>query len=95
MPRQYRRSYDFGVKIRASILTTIPDSTSQKFILTGTLSRQDATDQGRHVSIFLDFAPTRQRKCDDNDFERWNARTVKGKECLMGHKVRFGGRTLE
>jgi hypothetical protein len=87
----YRKSYDFGVKIRAGVLTTIPDSTSQKFLLVGALSRKDATDSGRYVVVFLDFAPTRARKCGENDFEKWYARTAKGKQCLMGHKVRLLG----
>ena len=28
-----------------------------------------------------------RRKCGEDDFERWYARSVKNKECLMGHKV--------
>ena len=82
-----RISYDFGIKIRARALTTIPDSTSQKFILLGQLSRNDAGDNGRFVVIFLDFSPTRLRKCTEDDFEKWYARTASGHECLMGHKV--------
>lgn len=37
--------------------------------------------------IYLDFAPLQHRKCTDDDFERWYARSEEGKECLMGHKV--------
>ena len=32
--------FDFGVTLRAKLLTTIPDSTSQKFLLLGTLTRK-------------------------------------------------------
>jgi hypothetical protein len=77
-----------GIKFRARALTTIPDSTSQKFLLLAQIPRKDQKDDGRNAIIFLDFAPTRQRQCGDNDFEKWYARTSKGKECLMGHKVR-------
>lgn len=73
--------------LRARALSTVQDSTSQKFILLGQLSRQDATSEGRFAAVFLDFAPMGRRKCDEADFERWYARTAQNKECLMGHKV--------
>ncbi|KAF8489994.1 Oligoxyloglucan reducing end-specific cellobiohydrolase [Russula emetica] len=75
-----------GVNIRARGLSTVQDSTSQKFLLLGQLSRQDSTSEGRYVSLFLDFAPMGRRKCNENDFEKWYARTIKNKECLMGHR---------
>jgi len=77
-----------GVKLRARILTTVSDSTSQKFILLGQVDKRDQKDDGRFAMIFLDFANTRSRQCGDDDFEDWYARTAKGKECLMGHRVR-------
>ncbi|KAG5643932.1 vacuolar protein sorting/targeting protein PEP1 [Asterophora parasitica] len=80
------KSYDIGVKLRARALMTLPDSTSQKFVLLGQVARRDQSkDIGRVVIVFLDFAKTRSRKCGDNDFERWYARPAKT-ECLMGHK---------
>ncbi|KAI0262354.1 Oligoxyloglucan reducing end-specific cellobiohydrolase [Gloeopeniophorella convolvens] len=79
------KTLDLGVRLRARALSTVQDSTSQKFLLLGQLSRQDASSEGRFTAVFLDFAPTRSRKCGDSDFERWNARTMKNKECLMGH----------
>ncbi|KAJ7281966.1 vacuolar protein sorting/targeting protein 10 [Mycena rebaudengoi] len=80
------KSYDFGVKLRARALTTIPDSTSQKFVLLGQVSRKDQSKEvGRFVVVFLDFAKTRKRQCKDDDFEKWYARTTK-RQCLMGHQ---------
>ena len=81
-----RLTYDFGISIRARGLTTLPDSTSQKFLLLGQVGKKDQKDWGRVVVIHLDFAQTRGKKCDDNDFEKWYARQQKS-ECLMGHKV--------
>ncbi|KAF8523369.1 Oligoxyloglucan reducing end-specific cellobiohydrolase [Hysterangium stoloniferum] len=78
---------NIGVKIRARVLTTIPDSTSQKFLLIGTLHKNDVgSDKRQHASVFLDFAPLRKEKCREDQFERWYARSAKGKECVMGHK---------
>ena len=74
--------------MRARILTTVSDSTSQKFILLGQADKKDQKDDGRFAMVFLDFANTRSRRCGDGDFEDWYARTAKGKECLMGHRVR-------
>jgi hypothetical protein len=66
---------------------TLPDSTSQKFVLLGQVGRHDQTkDIGSVVTVFLDFSKTRTRKCGENDFEKWYARPAKT-ECLMGHKV--------
>jgi hypothetical protein len=45
----------FGVPIRARFLTTIPDSTSRKFLPLGSLGRKDHTKDAKHAIIFLDF----------------------------------------
>jgi len=81
-----RSTYNFGLSIRARGLTTLPDSTSQKFLLLGQVGKKDRKDWGRVVVVHLDFAQTRGRKCGNDDFERWYARQQKS-ECLMGHKV--------
>ena len=77
--------YNFGVKIRALLLTTIPDSTSQKFLLLGSMTRKEAGNQDRHAVVFLDFATLQSRQCGEGDFEKWYARP-EGRQCLMGHK---------
>lgn len=78
-----------GVKLRARALITLPDSTSQKFLLLGQVSKQDAKyNDGSAAVVFLDFSKTRGRKCQDSDFEKWYARPHES-ECLMGHKVGF------
>jgi hypothetical protein len=33
------------------------------------------------------LCPMGRHKFDKNDFEKWYARTIKNKECLMGHRV--------
>lgn len=89
MLTESRHNLDLDVKIRARVLTTVPDSTSQKFLLVGTLHRSAQKGDERHAVIFLDFAPLRKQQCTPDQFEKWNARTSKGKECVMGHKVRI------
>ncbi|EDR05426.1 VPS10-like protein [Laccaria bicolor S238N-H82] len=80
------QKYDIGIKFRARALMTLPDSTSQRFLLLGQVARKDQTkDTGRVVIIQLDFSGTRKRKCVEGDFEKWYVRTSKT-ECLMGHK---------
>jgi hypothetical protein len=86
--RYHRQDFNIGIKIRAQVLTTIPDSTSQKFLLIGTLHKSEfAGDQRPHAAIFLDFASLRKEKCRDDQFEKWYARSGEGRECIMGHKV--------
>ena len=78
-----------GVKLRARGLINLPDSTSQKFLLLGQVSKTDPKyGNDRAVIVFLDFSKTRGRKCQDGDFERWYARPHDS-ECLMGHRVCF------
>lgn len=69
----------------------MPDSTSLKFILLGTLTRK-SKDKGskgeRHVVVHMDFESLKKRRCTPNDLEKWYARTIGGQpDCLMGHKV--------
>ena len=89
------KELDLGVTVRAIVLTTVPDSTSQKFLLLGSSPRGKGGDGGRHALIFLDFAPLQQRQCTEKDFERWYARSADGKECLMGHKQWYSRRKLD
>ena len=75
------------MKIQPIILTTIPDSTSQKFILLGALGRKEQTEEKRYAMIHLDFAGMRTNKCRPEDLEKWYARGRGKHECIMGHKV--------
>lgn len=77
---------DLGVTLRALLLTTVPDSTSQKFMILGTLARGDASGDGRHAVVHVDFADLQQRKCGEADFERWYVRPPTGHDCILGHK---------
>ena len=72
--------------MRARILTTVGDSTSQKFLLIGQIAKKDQNGEGKFGAVFLDFATLDRRKCADSDFETWTARSATH-ECLMGHKV--------
>ncbi|KAJ3573829.1 hypothetical protein NP233_g2168 [Leucocoprinus birnbaumii] len=83
------KEYGVGLIFRARALLTLPDSTSQKFLLLGSVARRDQTNKlGPYVMIHLDFTPTRKRKCGESDFEKWYARAGDGEdaECIMGHK---------
>ncbi|KAF9236099.1 hypothetical protein BU15DRAFT_77300 [Melanogaster broomeanus] len=87
------KSFKLGLSARTRGLTTVSDSTSQKFMLLAQISRQDQQDgQGRYAVMFLDFAPTRSRQCGDNDFEQWYARGRRDKECMMGVKQWYNRR---
>lgn len=83
------RKMDLGARIQPIILTTIPDSTSQKFILLGALGRKEQAADKRYAMIHLDFAGMRPRKCKPEDLEKWYARGHSGHECIMGHKQWF------
>jgi hypothetical protein len=83
------QTYNIGVRIRARLFTTLPDSTSKKFLVLGTLSKKDSSKDEKHVIVTVDFNTLGKRKCKDGDFEKWYARVDdRGRaDCLMGHKV--------
>jgi hypothetical protein len=76
-------------KIRARELTTVPDSTSLKFMLYA--SKIEKSGGRKHVIIHLDFTDLHEGKCGEKDFEKWPARKdEKGDPvCVMGHTQTF------
>jgi photosystem II stability/assembly factor-like uncharacterized protein len=75
-------------------LTTVPDSTSLKFILTA------STGRGSDIEYFIyafDFSGLGLNKCKDKDFEDWYARVDdKGDPtCIMGHTQKFRRRKAD
>ena len=66
--------YSLGMEIAPAFLTTLPDSTTEKFTLLGRKSN------GEFVLISLGFDGMRSRKCNldkkggGGDFEKWYAR---------------------
>ncbi|KAJ1917651.1 vacuolar protein sorting/targeting protein PEP1 [Tieghemiomyces parasiticus] len=85
---------DFAV--RAMMLTTDPDSTSQRFQLLGMSADRDH-HFGRTFLFRLDFTHRYARQCvhdedhvDRSDFQKWYARPLNGdSDCLMGHRSAF------
>lgn len=71
-----------NVKVRAKVLTTTPDSTSLKFVLLATVDRKD------YYVFSIDFEGLHEKKCEDDDFEKWDARPKSEDDpgCIMGQK---------
>ncbi|EJT52393.1 signal sequence binding protein [Trichosporon asahii var. asahii CBS 2479] len=86
---------DLGITMRVAVLTTIPDSKSQKFLALGQIPRKEAGKDGRYASVFLDFANLQTRQCKDSDFEKWYMRRNNNDECIMGHKQWYRRRKLD
>ncbi|KAF5860500.1 vacuolar protein sorting/targeting protein PEP1 [Aspergillus alliaceus] len=78
-------SVELPDKIYPTMVTTTPDSTSLKFVIVGSLREGR---EGEHVIYSIDFGGLHERKCGEDDFEKWPARLDEdGKpDCLMGHK---------
>ena len=87
-------TFELKEKIRPLTLTTVPDSTSLKFILT---ADEGKGSDVKHQLIALDFNKLDVRKCEKDDFEDWYARkTEKGEpECIMGHTQMFRRRKAD
>ncbi|KAF2146720.1 uncharacterized protein K452DRAFT_304659 [Aplosporella prunicola CBS 121167] len=81
-------------KIIAEELTTIPDSTSLKFVLVA--SKGDGQKKEWFIYSF-DFEGLHERKCEEKDFELWHARVDKdGKpSCIMGRTQSFRRRKAD
>ncbi|KAM6497418.1 Vacuolar protein sorting/targeting protein 10 [Amanita muscaria] len=77
-------TYKFGVKLRARGLTTLQDSTSQKFLLLGQVAKKDRKNGVDRIAVVqLDFSDVLSRKCSDSDYDKFYPRG-KNSECLMG-----------
>ncbi|CAI6277211.1 unnamed protein product [Periconia digitata] len=75
-------------KFRARELTTVPDSTSLKFMLYAVKAERV---EKKDLMIHLDFSEMHERTCEDKDFEDWAARKDENGDamCIMGHKQIF------
>jgi hypothetical protein len=83
-----------GLKdFQISELTTVPDSTSLKFLVTGI----SPSLGGNWYTLTIDFADLHERKCGSGDMETWYARKDEsGKPmCLMGHTQHFQRRKAD
>ena len=80
--------------VDVKLLTTIPDSTSLKFILLGTVGGGSNT---QYFIYSLDFSGLHERECKDSDFDYWWARYDENGEpsCLMGHKQKYRRRKAD
>ena len=79
---QHWNEYKFGKTIRAKMMMSDPESTSQHVLIMG--SEPHMADKFHAIAI--DFSQVFDRKCSDNDFEKWHARPLNAdSECLMGH----------
>ncbi|KAK7951868.1 vacuolar protein-sorting protein BRO1 [Apiospora aurea] len=76
------------LKIRPFFLTTTPDSTSLRFILTGESGDKSST---KYHLIAIDFEGMHEATCKESDMEEWYARKNDKNEptCVMGHKQKF------
>ncbi|KIX01649.1 uncharacterized protein Z518_09375 [Rhinocladiella mackenziei CBS 650.93] len=85
---------DLGEKVRAAFLTTVPDSTTLKFLMMGSRGSGAKTEW---FMFKIDFEGLHGRVCGKDDFERWPARVdADGKpSCLMGHKQFFRRRKAD
>jgi len=85
---------DLGVKVRAKFLTTVPDSTTLKFLLMGTHRSGSKTEWH---AFKIDFDGLHERSCKKDDFERWPARVDEdgNPSCIMGHKQFYHRRKAE
>ncbi|KAG2141838.1 hypothetical protein DEU56DRAFT_267583 [Suillus clintonianus] len=80
-------TFNVGIQFRAKGLTTVSDSTSQKFLILGQVMRQSQQpNQGRNAAIYLDFTGLGRRQCGPDDKESWYARAKSNSECIMGAK---------
>ncbi|POV95013.1 hypothetical protein PSTT_16517 [Puccinia striiformis] len=61
-----RSTYNFKQKLRVKLLTSVPDSTSQKFLLLGTIPKKNSPSSSksdRQAVLQLDFSQMDRKKC--------------------------------
>jgi len=81
-------------KVRVKDILTVPDATSLKFLLIGTIS-DNSNESGSEIMIYLDFSPLKTKKCvinhenpEKSDFELWSP-SVTENGCHLGEKIEF------
>jgi len=84
------KAIELDYSFRARELTTLPDSTTLKFILYASKKKEGGGRE--HVIIHLDFNDLHERKCGDKDFnDEWSVRVDADDKasCVMGHQQLF------
>ncbi|KAI9806669.1 MAG: hypothetical protein M1825_006126 [Sarcosagium campestre] len=83
-----------GQKVNGLVLTTVPDSTSLKFLVIGTKGKDLDSE---FVLFSVDFGGLHERKCEKDDFEKWYAREEAEGEarCIMGQRQYYIRRKAE
>jgi hypothetical protein len=81
-------------KVRVKDILTVPDATSLKFILIGTI-HDNSNESGSEIMVYLDFSPIKTKKCvidpsnpEKSDFELWLP-SITEDGCLLGEKIEF------
>jgi len=82
-------------KVKVKDILTVPDATSLKFLLIGTVVDRSSDDSGNEVMIYLDFSPIKTKKCvidhknpQKSDFELWSP-SIANNGCHLGEKIEF------
>ncbi|KAI1435015.1 hypothetical protein GGR50DRAFT_658905 [Xylaria sp. CBS 124048] len=76
-----------GLSVHPRTLTTTPDSTSLKFVLT---AQKESKESSSWSVISIDFEGLHEDTCKDSDMEDWYARKDEnGPSCVMGHTQKF------
>lgn len=71
--------------INAKLLTTTPDSTNFKFLISG------KTSNGDYKTYYLNFQGLYDSKCSDSDYEKWSVKGPGSSDsmCVSGYKQQF------
>ncbi|KAI7053096.1 Oligoxyloglucan reducing end-specific cellobiohydrolase, partial [Hortaea werneckii] len=85
---------DIKGKIKPTGLTTTPDSTSLKFLLSATKGKGSKL---QHFVYSINFEGLHEKQCKKDDFEQWYARVDEDGEpsCIMGHTQMFRRRKAD
>ncbi|KAI1617541.1 hypothetical protein EDD36DRAFT_4086 [Exophiala viscosa] len=80
--------------IRAKFITTVPDSTTLKFLLMGSRGSGSKTEW---LIFKIDFEGLHERACKESDFQRWPARVDAdgSPSCIMGQRQFFRRRKAD
>lgn len=80
-----------GYKLRASELTTQPDSEGLVFLLHGYLTFSNGSSTSSYVVIAIDFSTDLTVKCTAADFQTWQLIVPSDTQdrCVLGHEVLY------
>ena len=86
--------HQLGLQIQVTSIGTVPDCSSKKFVIWGTVAKTSDPDleMDHQLAVFVDFEGLGLSQCNEKELELWSpVQTSQNNSlgCFFGHKVQY------